>query len=129
MTFAPAAANPRATAAPIPPLAPVRMTPRPSSPAPTLHVMSSLLGRPVSGAQHLLAAVTIHDLIADVDPEAGLRRWIEPAIAVLDRLGHQLVLHRVAERLHLDELEGRRAEAHRQAGRRHDRRRPAVGVG
>ena len=43
MTFAPAAAKPLATAAPMPPVAPVRMTPRPSSPAPTLHVIVSLL--------------------------------------------------------------------------------------
>ena len=43
MTFAPVVANASATARPMPPAAPVTMTPLPSRPAPTLHVMTSLL--------------------------------------------------------------------------------------
>ena len=83
---------------------------------------------PDLGAQHLLAAIAVDDLLDDLDAEARLRRRVEPAVDVLDRLGHQLVLHGVAQRLDLDELEGRRAEAHRKAGGGDDRGRPAVGV-
>src|SRR5260221_9266341 len=135
MTFAPAAANPRATAAPMPPVAPVRMTPRPSRPAPTLHVIAILLWHgpqragPSASAEHPLAAVAVDDLLDHLDPEPRPGRWVEPAVTVLDRLRHELVLHRIPERLHLDQLEGVGAEAECQAGRRDDGGRPAVGVG
>ena len=45
-----------------------------------------------SPAEDLLASVAVDDVLLDVDPETRLRRWIEPAVAMLDRLRHQLVL-------------------------------------
>src|SRR5687768_2637333 len=103
MTRAPVVAKARVTARPIPPAAPVTITPRPSRPAPTLHAtaMSSSAGfgcpsRAGSAPEDLLTSIAIDDLLLDVDTQARLGRRIEPTVTVLDGLRHEFVLHRVA---------------------------------
>src|SRR5688500_637597 len=139
MTFAPVVANASATALPMPPVAPVTMTPLPSRPAPTLQLTarpprSRPAGSPELRAhrsrvrQHLLAPIPLDHVLDDVDADAGLRRRQHVAALVLEGLGDQLVLHRVAQRLELEELRRRRAEADREARGRADGARPRVRV-
>src|SRR2546426_2639099 len=113
------------TAWPIPPAAPVTITPLPSSPAPTLQAMASPV---LDLRQNSFAPKRVDDILDDVDAKPRLHGWVHVSVDVLERLGHQLVLHRVAERLELEHLTGPRAKADRETRRRGDRRRPRVSV-
>src|SRR3989442_11739188 len=92
---------------PIPPAAPVMMTPFPSSPAPTLQAMASPV---LDLRENSFAPKRVDDILDDVDAKARLRGRVQVSVDVFERLGHQLVLHGVSERLSLEHLTGRRHE-------------------
>src|SRR5262249_57385483 len=81
---------------------------------------------PPSYGEHLLAAKAVDDVLDHLDPEPGAGGRVDPAVDVLERLGDEVVLHRVPERLELEELARGRAERDREARGGHDRRRPPV---
>src|SRR5262245_33015720 len=71
-------------------------------------------------SQILFAAIAVHDVLDHLDAEAGTARRVHPPFDMLERLGDKVVLHRVAERLQLEQLAGRRIERDRQARRSDD---------
>src|SRR5262249_47739537 len=79
---------------------------------------------PPSYGEHLLAAKAVDYVLDHLDPEPGAGGRVDPAVDVLERLGDEVVLHRVPERLELDGLAGGRAERDREPRGGHDRRRP-----
>src|SRR5438128_3842422 len=127
MTCAPVVANARATARPIPPAAPVTMTPLPSSPAPTLQAMASSFDA-LDLREDPFASIRVNDVVDDLDAQSGFRGRVHVSVDVPERLRHQLVLHRVAERLELEDLARRGADADRKTRRGRDRRPTVVGA-
>src|SRR2546430_13744547 len=101
------------------------MTPFPSSPAPTLQAMTSPV---LDLRENSFAPKRVDDILDDVDAKPRLHGWVHVSVDVIERLGHQLVLHRVAERLELEHLTGRPAKAHPETRRRSDRPRPRLSV-
>ena len=107
--------TPRATALPMPPAAPVTMTPLPSRPAPTLQVMSapplrsSAAAMPPTGPARTFS-LRYRSTTSSMTsmPRPGFGGRVDPAVHMLEGLGHEVVLHRVAQRLELEQL-GRRA--------------------
>src|SRR5271155_901186 len=81
-----------------------------------------------SPGQHLFAAKSVDYVFDHLDPEAGAGGWIDPSVDMSERLGHQVVLHRIAQRLQLEQLASGRVERNRQTRRRYDRGRPRMGV-
>src|SRR6202022_2604988 len=72
--------------------------------------------------QNALAAVAIDDLFDHLDAKPWPPRRKHPPVLPLERLFDELVLHRVPQRLELEELARGAAERDRQAGRTDDRR-------
>src|SRR5712691_1336088 len=117
------------------------MTPFSSSPAPTLQATAPPYRcadpelppiderRDLDLRENSFAPKRVDDILNDVDAKPRFRGWVHVAVDVIERLGHELVLHRVAERLELEDFTGRRAEADRETRSRGDRRRPRVSVG
>src|ERR1700722_6612639 len=70
-----------------------------------------------SSREHLFAAKSVDYLFDHLDPEAGAAGWIDPSVDMSERLGHQIVLHRIAQRLQLEQLAGGRVERNRQTRR------------
>src|SRR5260370_31399056 len=83
----------------------------------------------ISLRQDLLAAEAVDHFLDHLDAEAGTTRRIDPAVDMLERLGDEFMLHRIAKRLQLEELAGRPVGRNRQARRRDDRRRPGMRIG
>src|SRR5580704_13021870 len=79
--------------------------------------------------QNLFAPVAVYHVLDNFNAEARADGRIDPALNVFERLGHQIVLHRIAERLELEQLASRRIKRNRQARRADDRRRPGMSVG
>src|SRR5437870_2334891 len=104
------------------------MTPFPSSPAPTLQATASSFGD-LDLRENFVAPIGVDDVFDDLDAEAGLVWRVHVPVPMLEGLAHQVVLQRVAERLQLEQLACRGAEADRQTGGCSDRRRPGMGVG
>src|SRR2546428_7493549 len=110
------------------------MTPFPSSPAPTLQAMASPFDPPACEApnerrdldlrENPFAPKRVDDILDDVDAKTWLRGWVHVPVDVIERLGHEIVLHRVAERLELQDPTRRRAEADPEARRPPRTRRP-----
>src|SRR6185312_2932283 len=86
-------------------------------------------GCPLSSRQNLFAAITVHDVLDDLDAEPRPGRRIHPAVDMRERAGDEIMLHGISERLELEQLAGGRIERDGEARGRHDRRRPRVGVG
>src|SRR5205085_5592613 len=122
MTRAPVVAKASATVRPMPPAAPVTITPFPSRPAPTLQAMVA------STAQLAAEPVLLDDLFPDLDAESRRHGHVDPAIPLLERRRHQLVLHRVFQWLHFEDQAPIGDRGERQAGGRDDRAAPGVGV-
>src|SRR2546425_12186065 len=106
------------TAWPIPPAAPVTMTPFPSSPAPTLQAMASPV---LDLRENSFAPKRVDDILDDVDAKARLRGRVQVSVDVFERLGHQLVLHGVSGRLGVGKPSGRGGEAGSESPRRGER--------
>src|SRR5256885_8967940 len=102
------------------------MTPFPSSPAPTLQATASSFDD-LDLFENLVAPIGVDDVFDDLDAEAGLVWRVHVPIPMLEGLADQVVLQRVAERLQLEQLACRGAEADRQTCGRRGRRRPRGG--
>src|SRR4051794_14638902 len=85
-------------------------------------------GHLAGGRGQLLTPEVLDDLFVDLDPEPGSRGRVDPSADVVDRRRHEVVLHRVTQRLELEELAARRAEGDGEARCAHDRRGPGVSV-
>src|SRR6267378_957860 len=103
------------------------MTPFPSSPAPTLQATASSFDD-LDLLENLVAPIGVDDVFDDLDAQARLVWRVHVPIPMLEGLADEVVLQRVAQRLQLEQLAGRGAEADRQTGGCSDRRRPGMGV-
>src|SRR2546425_1781171 len=97
------------------------MTPLPSSPAPTLQATASSFDD-LDLRENFVAPIGVDDVFDDLDAEARLRGRVDVPVPMLEGLGDQVVLQRVAERLQLEQLACRGAEADGQTGGCGDRR-------
>src|SRR6267143_2032511 len=97
------------------------MTPFPSSPAPTLQATASSFGD-LDLLENLVAPIGVDHVVDDFDAEARLVWRVHVPVPMLEGLGDQVVLQRVAERLELEQLACRGAEADRKTGGGSDRR-------
>src|SRR5438876_3889833 len=70
-----------------------------------------------SSRQDLFAAEPVDHLLDHLDSEAGARGRKDPTLDMLERPGHQIVLHGIAQGLQFKQLAGGRIERNRQAGR------------
>src|ERR1700737_5242184 len=61
----------------------------------------------ISWRQDLFTAKPVYDILDHFNAEAGSGWRIDPAIHMLEWPGHQIVLHRIADRLELEQLAGR----------------------
>src|SRR5271168_5246709 len=85
---------------------PIRTTPRLFSNTPSFLFLpkfgfADCYRAPGLSGQHLFTAKSVDDLVDHLDPQARAAGWIDPSVDMPERLGHQIVLHRVAERLQL----------------------------
>src|SRR5438876_4049037 len=99
------------------------ITPLPWSPAPTLQATASSFDD-LDLRENFVAPIGVDDVFDDLDAEAGLVWRVHVPVPMLEGLADQVVLQRVAERLQLEQLPCRGAEADRQTGGGSDRRRP-----